>query len=63
LLQQYFGNYERVLLISQRPDPALVAHAEECADRLGLRFDHRYVGYGDVSPALISIGHPASDTA
>lgn len=62
LLETYFGNYERVLFIAQRPESGLINRAAKCADRLGLQFDYQHVGYGDVPAALISI-HPAWDAA
>ena len=63
LLAVYFGNYERVLLISQRPDPELVDQARSCAARLGLEFEHRHVGYGDVPATLIQIAQVETDAA
>jgi hypothetical protein len=40
----YFGNYRRVVLISQSADPEIVAIARAAAQRLGLEFEHRHVG-------------------
>jgi hypothetical protein len=48
----YFGNYRRVLYLSQaQPPPALEA-ARDAAQRLGLEFEHRVTGYGDLASAL-----------
>lgn len=44
LLEMYFGNYRRVVLISQTNSEAVVAKAREAATRLGLEFEHRHVG-------------------
>jgi hypothetical protein len=52
LLPQYFGNYERIVYLSQAPTSDLLARAEAAASRLGLAFMHRPVGYGDVPGAL-----------
>ena len=56
LLTDYFGSYERVLYLAQVDDERLVELAESHATRLGLEFDHRLVGYGDVRPALLQLG-------
>ena len=44
LLDMYFGNYRRVVLISQTDSDALVALGRAAAERLGLEFEHRHVG-------------------
>lgn len=56
LLADYFGAYERVLYLAQGDDPSLLERARAHADRLGLGFAHRVVGYGDVEPALLRLG-------
>ena len=48
LLGVYFGNYTRLIHISQTGDPALRAKAEAAAERLGLAFEHRHRGYGEL---------------
>jgi Protein of unknown function (DUF1638) len=53
LMPLYFGNYERVIYLSQAPTSNLLARAEAAAARLGLAFMHRPVGYGDLTPALV----------
>jgi hypothetical protein len=53
LRDTYFGNYERLVYLSQRRSAALVAAAEAAADRLGLAFEHRSVGYGDLESTLL----------
>ena len=40
----YFGNYRRVVLISQTNTEAIVAMGKAAAERLGLEFEHRHVG-------------------
>lgn len=49
LRDMYFGHYERLVYQAQTDDPALTQQAETCADRLGLRFERRYTGYGDLA--------------
>ena len=44
LRDAYFGNYRRVVLLSQAADPAVEAAARRGADQLGLAFEHRHVG-------------------
>lgn len=46
LRDAYFGNYRRVVLLSQSDDPALLAFGLSAAERLGLDFEHRHVGLG-----------------
>ncbi|MEL6476467.1 MAG: DUF1638 domain-containing protein [Pseudomonadota bacterium] len=48
LRDMVFGNYEKLVYLSQIEDPALVAKAAACATRLGLTFEHRHTGYGDL---------------
>ena len=40
-----FGNYTRVVLISQAGDDAVVAAGREAAERLGLDFLHEPAGF------------------
>jgi Protein of unknown function (DUF1638) len=44
LRDMYFGNYRRVVLISQANNESIVAMGKAAADRLGLEFEHRHVG-------------------
>lgn len=48
----YFGNYRRVVLISQSTSADVVAQARAAADRLGLEFEHRHVGLEPFSDAV-----------
>lgn len=52
LLPVYFGNYRRLVYLSQAPTPALLATARAAADRLGLAFVHRPTGLGGLEPFL-----------
>lgn len=52
LLPMYFGNYEKLIYLAQTDDPALEAKAREAARRLGLEFQIRRTGYGDLAPYL-----------
>ena len=53
LRDMYFGNYTRVLYIAQTDDPALEAKARHAADTLGLAYDYRFAGFGEL-PAYIA---------
>jgi hypothetical protein len=52
LLSTYFGNYTRLVYLSQTDDPALVAASRRAARRLGLAFEHRRTGYGDLATSI-----------
>jgi hypothetical protein len=52
LLADYFGNYRRLVYLAQTDDPALAARARRAAAYLGLSFELRRTGLGDLRPAL-----------
>jgi hypothetical protein len=52
LRDSYFGHYQRVLYLSQRRDPALLAAAREAAGFLDLAFEHEHCGYGELESSL-----------
>jgi hypothetical protein len=52
LLPLYFGNYRRLIYIAQTDSPALRAKAKHAAERLGLAYEYRFSGYGDLPPAV-----------
>jgi hypothetical protein len=52
LRDAYFGNYEKLVYQAQTEDDGLTAKAEEAARRLGLAFERRFTGYGDLATAL-----------
>lgn len=52
LRDMYFGNYTKLVYQAQVDDPALDAKAKDCAARLGLAYERRYTGYGDLGVAL-----------
>ena len=49
LLETYFGNYRRLVYLAQTEDAELVDRARSAADRLGLAFEHRPTGLGDLA--------------
>ena len=52
LRDMLFGNYERLIYLAQTEDPSLDALAEEAAERLGLTYERRFTGYGDLATEL-----------
>ena len=52
LRDMLFGNYETLVYLAQTEDAALTEKAREAADRLGLAFERRFTGYGDLAVAL-----------
>jgi hypothetical protein len=55
LRDMLFGNYRSLVYLAQTDDPALDAEAARCAGRLGLAYERRLTGYGDLSTALASL--------
>lgn len=52
LRDMYFNHYEKLVYQAQIEDSALKEKAKECADRLGLEFEYRFTGYGDLETTL-----------
>lgn len=52
LRDTYFGNYTTLVYQAQVDDPALTDLARGYAERLGLAFERRVTGYGDLEVAL-----------
>ncbi len=49
----YFANYRRLVYLSQVDDPGLLRAAKRAAERLGLAFEHRRTGYGDLRSSVL----------
>lgn len=56
LIPMIFGNYEKVVYLAQTDDPALDAKAEAAARFLGLGYERRFTGYGDLAAELTALG-------
>ena len=54
MLDAVFGNYCRLVYLSQTDNPDLVDQAEAAADRLGLEFEHRPTGLGNLETAVLA---------
>ena len=52
LLPVYFGNYRRLVYLAQIEKPGQVQAAQAAADRLGLGFEYRVTGYGELERSL-----------
>jgi Protein of unknown function (DUF1638) len=57
LRDMYFGNYTKLVYQAQVDDPVLDAKARDCAARLGLVYERRLTGYGDLA---VTLGRVAS---
>ena len=52
LKDEYFGNYRRLVYLAQTEDEGLRRRAEGAAERLGLEFEYRFTGYGELAGFL-----------
>lgn len=55
LVGMMFGNYDRLIYQAQTDDAALDARARDCARRLGLAYERRFTGYGDLATVLAKV--------
>lgn len=55
LRDMYFGHYTKLVYQAQTDDPALTAKAQDAAKRLGLSFERRVTGYGDLATGLANL--------
>ena len=60
LIGMMFGNYTRLIYLAQTEDDALDTKARGCAARLGLAYERRFTGYGDLAGALARAGGAAA---
>jgi hypothetical protein len=56
LLPMYFGNYRRLVYLAQVDDPDLTSRAQAAASTLGLAFERRFVGLGELAPSIVAFG-------
>lgn len=59
LRDDYFGNYRRLVYLSQTEDRRLLDSARRAADRLGLEFRHIPTGMGDLASSLHDVAQLA----
>jgi hypothetical protein len=55
LAQQYFGNYRKLVYFAQNPAPDAEQQAREIAARMGLEFEYRLTGYGELGTRLTAL--------
>lgn len=55
LRDDYFGNYRKLVYLAQTDDPELDRRAERAATFLGLAYERRKTGYGDLSAAIAAL--------
>ncbi len=60
LRADYFGNYTKVIYLAQTVDEGLRDAAEAAARKLGLEYEYRFTGYGELASELkvLSSTHP-----
>ncbi|HXW00064.1 MAG TPA: DUF1638 domain-containing protein [Anaerolineae bacterium] len=51
----YFGNYRRLVYLSQEPTEKLLAKAQAIAASMGWEFEHRHVRYGELETRLVNL--------
>jgi hypothetical protein len=52
LIEMMFGHYDRLVYLAQTDDRSLDQAALRAALALGLRFERRFTGYGDLAATL-----------
>lgn len=55
LRDMIFGNYTKLVYQAQTKNPALEQKARECAERLGLAYEQRFTGYGDLATTIANV--------
>ncbi len=55
LLRDYFGNYRKLVYLAQSEDAELETQARGAAARLGLAYEHRVTGFGDLATHLRAV--------
>ncbi len=54
LIPMMFGNYRKLVYLAQTKDAELQTKAKWAADFLGLEYEYRFTGYGDLEPELVA---------
>lgn len=61
LLPLYFGNYTKVVFLAQTRNEDLAKKAMAAAKKLGLDYEYRFTGYGELADALRKNAGPSAD--
>jgi hypothetical protein len=59
LAQEYFRNYRKVVYLAQTRSATLLEQARQIASGLGLEFEHRHTGFGELGTALTAVAADA----
>ncbi len=63
LKSQYFGNYRKLVYLAQSRDAALEAKAKDAAATLGLEFESRVTGFGELESTLVEFSNTVTKEA
>lgn len=55
LIEMMFANYTKLIYLAQTKDSGLERNAEDAAKFLGLEYEYRFTGYGDLTNELVDI--------
>ena len=55
LLEIYFKHYKKLVYLAQAEAPELQTQASEIAERLGLEYEYRFTGYGELKHSLFEL--------
>jgi hypothetical protein len=55
LAQEYFRNYRKLVYLAQNPAAAAEQQARDIAARMGLEFEYRVTGYGELGTRLSAL--------
>jgi hypothetical protein len=61
--EMVFGHYKKLVMLAQVEDAALTAKAQEIAERLGLAFEYRVTGYGELADFMAQAARSRADAA
>jgi glycosyltransferase A (GT-A) superfamily protein (DUF2064 family) len=58
-----FEHYKKLVFLAQFEDADLTAKAQEIAERLGLEFEYRFTGYGELATFMADAAKAAKPGA
>lgn len=61
LMPDYFGNYRRLVYLAQTEDAGLTEQAKAAAAKLGLAFERRTTGYGELATFMARAAEQGKD--
>ena len=57
LRDDYFGNYTKLIYLAQTEDEGLKVAAAAAAVKLGLAFEYRFTGYGELASEIVNLAN------